>query len=144
MHVIFLFTCLTCNYMHYMHLHIFYCFSYPFVGPSCPVTSLLHAANIPNTHEELHFRLSTFLHILIQKSPIIQRLGNSASIVLFDHGDQITPCSIPALTTCGTADACCSSLLLSEPMSWGQSAYSAPFCPSWSSTVLLIQKRMTE
>ena len=42
--------------------------------------------------------------------------ATARTLCVFNHADQITPCSIPVLTTCGTAHACCSSLLLFKPV----------------------------
>ena len=84
MRVTFSFTCLTCNYMHSTRLHAFCCFFYPFVGPS--VTSLFHAANMFNTHEEQRSRQTTwivrgFCPILTQKSPSIRRMGETLQVL---------------------------------------------------------------
>ena len=47
----FFFYMFTCNYMLYTQLYASCCFSYPFVGPSCPLTSLFYTANMLNTHD---------------------------------------------------------------------------------------------
>ena len=39
-------------------------------------------------------------------------IATARTLCLSNHWDQITPCFIPLLTTCGTADACSSSPLL--------------------------------
>ena len=86
MHVIILLHALHWHYMHYIKLHTLGGFSTSFAGLCYPLTALIHAANMLNTHEDLRSRPATWMvsgflpHVDPEIAKYPREGGNSVSV----------------------------------------------------------------
>ena len=86
MHVIISLHALHSDYMHYIKLHTLGGFSTFFAGLCYPLTALIHAANMLNTHEDLPSRPATWMvsgfvpHVDPEIAKYPREGGNSVSV----------------------------------------------------------------